>query len=254
MNSRLLNACGRFLFRYRNAAFPMLILLGALIAHPRRPAGSVAADRALDAIGFTIALAGQALRMLTIGFKYIRRGGLKKQVYAEGLVTGGVFAHCRNPMYTGNILMGLGVIVVVGDPLLLAIGAPLLLFLYVAIVAAEEDYLRQRFGEAFTAYTRRVNRWIPNFRGMTESLRDIPFSWRRVLAKEYGTTAGLLASLLVARAWSAWTLDRAIPVGPYAVAALLLAAGYATLRWLKKSRRLVDPYPENVDGAPAVAA
>jgi hypothetical protein len=47
-------------------------------------------------LGFVISLVGQLVRILTIGLDYIKRGGKKKTVYAEKLVTTGIFAHCRN--------------------------------------------------------------------------------------------------------------------------------------------------------------
>ena len=46
--------------------------------------------------------------MLTIGYEYIVRGGRQGKVYAEDLVQGGVFAHSRNPLYLGNLLIIVG--------------------------------------------------------------------------------------------------------------------------------------------------
>src|SRR5678815_5444661 len=67
--------------------------------------------REMALAGLLIALSGQVLRAVTIGLEYIIRGGRNRQVYAEKLVTGGMFAHCRNPLYVGNflVLVGLGV-------------------------------------------------------------------------------------------------------------------------------------------------
>lgn len=250
MKSRWLIACGQFFFRFRNGVFPLLIVLAILMDNPRRFAGSAAVDNAVDALGVLIALTGQALRVAAIGYKYIKRGGRDKKAYAEELVTGGFFAHCRNPLYTGNIMMGVGLLVVVSDPWLLAIGVPLVCFLYTAIVAAEENFLAAKFGAAYDEYCRRVNRWVPNVRGIGASLRDIPFSWSRVLAKEYGTTTGLLALLIIARAYTVWGRDGAQHARVYAWGAVPLLIAYGYARWLKKSGRLVDLHPENVDAAP----
>ncbi len=60
-------------------------------------------------IGLIITVSGQVIRGATIGLAYIIRGGKNKKVYAEDLVTTGIFAHCRNPLYVGNILMLAGV-------------------------------------------------------------------------------------------------------------------------------------------------
>ena len=60
-------------------------------------------------LGLLITVTGQLIRGATIGLAYIIRGGKEGKVYAEELVTTGIFNHCRNPLYVGNILMLFGV-------------------------------------------------------------------------------------------------------------------------------------------------
>lgn len=95
---------GNFLFHYRNGLFPVVYLL--LFFKSRPVMGNY---RLAAATGFAVALLGQLLRALTIGLEYIIRGGRNRQVYAEQLVQGGIFAHCRNPLYVGNFLILIGV-------------------------------------------------------------------------------------------------------------------------------------------------
>ena len=59
--------------------------------------------------GAIVALLGGVVRGVTIGFVYIVRGGRDGKAYADGLVREGIFAHSRNPMYVGNILMAVGI-------------------------------------------------------------------------------------------------------------------------------------------------
>src|SRR4026208_1568347 len=91
---------GNFLFHYRNGLFPAAYLL---LVFPSR--ALFENYRLALALGFFIAFAGQLIRALTIGLEYIVRGGRNRQVYADKLVQGGVFAHCRNPLYLGNYLI-----------------------------------------------------------------------------------------------------------------------------------------------------
>lgn len=44
-------------------------------------------------LGVALALTGQLLRALVIGFAYVRRGGKDRQIYAESLQQEGLFAH-----------------------------------------------------------------------------------------------------------------------------------------------------------------
>src|SRR5437773_7797155 len=94
---------GNFLFRYRNGIFPAVLVLLFVNSPKLFPLDTVAV-----VLGLAVALTGQLLRAVTIGLAYIIRGGKKREVYAEALVQGGVFAHCRNPLYVGNLLVVLG--------------------------------------------------------------------------------------------------------------------------------------------------
>jgi len=138
-------------------------------------------------IGLIITITGQAIRGATIGLAYIIRGGKEGKVYAEELVTTGIFNHCRNPLYVGNILMLLGVGVLSNSLLYVAVVMPLFLIIYQAIVLAEENFLRNKFGASFDQYCSRVNRWIPSLKGISSTFRSMTFKWKRWILKEYNT-------------------------------------------------------------------
>jgi protein-S-isoprenylcysteine O-methyltransferase Ste14 len=173
---------GNFLFHYRNGLFPLVYALLFLKSRP------VVGDYRLAAVlGFFVALAGQFLRAVTIGLEYIIRGGRGRQVYAEKLVQGGIFAHCRNPLYVGNFVILLGIGIASNSSLFLGIGMPFFAFAYCAIIAAEENYLRNKFGKEFDDYCARVNRLVPNFSGLGQTLTGMKFNWRRLITAEYGS-------------------------------------------------------------------
>ena len=145
----------------------------------------------MTAIGIAIVLLGQAIRLFVVGFAYIKRGGKNRRIYADDLVTEGVYAHVRNPMYVGNFAILVGLAVLWGSPAAFAIGVSLIGFLYFAIVVAEERYLRERFGAGYDAYRRDVNRFVPRLAGIRDTVRDSHYDWRKALRKEYGTPHGL---------------------------------------------------------------
>src|SRR5690349_20743900 len=98
---------GNFFFRYRNVLFIFLYLLLFI------PSPLLFSEHYFGSafyvwpiiLGLVITISGQAIRGATIGLSYIIRGGNKGKVHAEDLVTSGIFNHCRNPLYVGNILM-----------------------------------------------------------------------------------------------------------------------------------------------------
>ena len=192
--------------------------------------------------GALVAAAGGAVRIFTIGFEYIERGGRNRQVYASKLVQGGVFDHCRNPLYVGNILICIG-LALVAQSWTFYLAIPFILLTYACIVAAEEAYLRDKFGLAYDAYCVRVRRWWPRWGGWRRSLEGMRFNWGRVLVKEYNTTLLLVLALAVLLLWRAYRLGgaQALPASALlAAAAFAWMALYLLARWLKKSGAVRD--------------
>lgn len=238
----LLVEYGNFMFRWRNTIFPIVLLALFFGFRPKYPSGNEAADNALDALGVLLAMAGQALRFAVIGFAYILRGGRHGKVYAEDLVTSGFFAHSRNPLYLGNMLVLLGLFTIHGSPWVYVLGVPFFVLAYVAIVAAEENFLRGKFGAAYEAYMRDVPRWIPRLRGLRASLTGMRFNWRRVILKEYGSTFAWAAGAVVLMAADTLTYrayrQRAEYLDTLWIVLAILTIAYGVARYLKLSRRL----------------
>jgi len=190
---------GNFLFRYRNGLFPLAYVLLFFKSPP------LLSDYRLALIlGVIVASLGQLIRAVTIGLEYIVRGGRNRQVYAEELVQGGIFAHCRNPLYVGNYLILVGVGLASNSALFVGIGLPFFFFAYWAIIAAEENYLRNKFGEAFTAYCAKVNRIIPRLSGIGGTVAGMHFNWGRLITAEYGSTFIWVAAVILVTLKNLW--------------------------------------------------
>lgn len=216
----LLARAGRFSFRYRGFLLPIAIVL-LLLPSPALAASSAA----VGAIGFLFALAGQFVRVGTIGMAYIVRGGRNHQVHAESLVTEGAYAHCRNPMYLGNLLLLFGLALASNSQLFAAVALPLVGLMYVAIVAAEEDFLGERFGPRYVEYRQRTPRWLPRLRGLGATFRAARFDWRRVLRAEYSGPFDWLAGTAVVVLANLAREDGLAAHAPLAAAMATVAAG-----------------------------
>jgi len=235
-------AWGEFLFRWRNTVFPLVmaaLLLGFSPFGAERPW-----DLWVDLIALAVILMGSALRILVVGLAYIKRGGLNKRVYADRLVTEGMFAHGRNPLYVGNLMVLLGILLMHGSPWSVVLGASFYLASYAAITAAEERFLLAKFGADYRAYCARVPRWGLRLAGLRATLRGFSFNWRRVLVKEYSSlcTGAVMVLLVVGEeVIVARGPDEAGPV-LWAVAAGMVGVGLLALfvRALKKTGRLSE--------------
>ncbi|MDX2469915.1 MAG: methyltransferase [SAR324 cluster bacterium] len=154
---------GELLFKYRDyTPIPFIILMVAFAN----------ADLLSLQVGGMMVLLGEIIR--TKGVAYI--GGVSRtRSYSLGtkVVTGGPFAHVRNPLYWGNFFLSTGLVVIANVAWLepqfhgfnLAFIAAFIFFFfgqYHFIINWEEENLTKVFGEQFLNYKSKVGRWVPN--------------------------------------------------------------------------------------------
>lgn len=142
---------------------PPLILLSFLLAGLAldwiRPAPllTAAAQYALGAVLILLAaaLAGSAIARFL-------RAGTNVPTYrpTTALVTTGPYRYSRNPIYTGMIVLLLGIGVMVDSAWMMAMAIPFALVLRFGVIAREERYLEAKFGDSYRAYRASVRRWI----------------------------------------------------------------------------------------------
>ncbi|HMG70133.1 MAG TPA: isoprenylcysteine carboxylmethyltransferase family protein [Gemmatimonadaceae bacterium] len=142
---------GAVLFRHRG--WLPLLFLGIPLVMP----GSTSPFRwevglALIAIGEAIRLAGVA----AAGTVTRRRSR-----NVQRLVTYGIFAWARNPLYIGNFLIWLGFVTISGVLWFLPIAVLLFAVEYELIVRYEEGVLESIFGREYLDYKQETPRWIP---------------------------------------------------------------------------------------------
>jgi Phospholipid methyltransferase len=136
--------------------------------------------------------------------------GLWLRGYAAGyvkknreLTQTGPYAHTRNPLYLGSILIAFGFALALLSWPVAAVLAAGFLIIYVPVIASEERFLRATFPD-FEAYCRRVPRLLPRLApARTENSSSGSFSFQLYLRhREYNAAIGaalLYLGLLVVR-------------------------------------------------------
>lgn len=169
---------GGALFRVRSWT-PVPLLVAALALARPSPGTLVA--------GLALAVVGEAIRMASvahIGARSRTRGG-----GVGPLITRGPFAHCRNPLYLGNLLMAAGLALGTGVPALPGLTVVLVGAQYRAIVAWEERQLEAAHGDAYRAYCAAVPRFLPRRARPSNGVPGLRAPWSRVLRAERSTLA-----------------------------------------------------------------
>lgn len=114
---------------------------------------------ALAWAGAALCLAGAVILLLSlISFGRSFRVGIDVE-HPDQLVTGGLFAHSRNPIYVafGLVLLGQFLVFPNWIPLAYLLAG---LWLLHRQVLREEAFLQRHYGQAYTDYCRRVRRYF----------------------------------------------------------------------------------------------
>lgn len=147
---------GAVLFRNRGW-LPVPFVLLPLVLPPTAWAREHRA--ATWAVGALLVALGEAVRLAGVAAAGTVTRRRSREV--QRLVTYGIFAWVRNPLYVGNFFAWLGVTVASGVLWFLPVAAVLFAVEYTLIVRYEEGVLESIFGDEYLAYKRRTPRWLP---------------------------------------------------------------------------------------------
>jgi protein-S-isoprenylcysteine O-methyltransferase Ste14 len=111
-------------------------------------------------IAGSLSLVGLALG--AAGIRNFRLAATPVPTYkpVRALVTTGIHGWTRNPIYLGMFLIYAGIAVAARSPWTLLLTLPLAITIRYGVVAREEAYLEQRFGDFYRDYKGRVRRWL----------------------------------------------------------------------------------------------
>jgi len=82
------------------------------------------------------------------------------------LAVKGPYTLMRNPMYIGRFFVLLGCLLLMGNIWIIVVFTLLYYFYMVNRVQREEGKLKRVFGEVYEDYCRKVNRFVPSFKGV----------------------------------------------------------------------------------------
>ncbi len=182
---------GSLFLRYGKGAFPIVILAAYSLAAPNeRIFGSEHLENVVDIVALAVVLLGLTVRAVAAGSNVHGRSA-----DAEGFASGGVYAVVRNPLYLGSLFVCFGIFLMHGSLSVVLLGTAACVLIFAAMARVEEDRLRTRLGEAYSAYCAKVPRWVPDFANLSSARSGIDFSVRRALARDWLMIAATAAAL-----------------------------------------------------------
>jgi len=184
---------GAVLFRHRGW-LPVPFLLVPLLAHGNT-------DAMNWILGFVFIIVGEAIRLA--GVAAAGTVTRRRSRTVQRLVTYGIFAWMRNPLYVGNFLIWLGFIVISGVFWFIPVAILLFAIEYTLIVRYEEGVLESIFGDEYLRYKARTSRWFPRPPGTDE---DGEHHWGEAWKSEISTFMQyvVITALFIAKEKASW--------------------------------------------------
>ncbi len=141
---------------------PLLLAVAFLSIHvlDNHAAGAIWFTMPWKMAGWGPILVGSALCAAGAGHFAKRRTTLLPRPGSRVLVTTGVFAFTRNPMYLGMAVILIGVCFIAGSATVWAVPPAFVWAIDRGLIRREEAMLADRFGDDYEAYRQRVRRWM----------------------------------------------------------------------------------------------
>ena len=177
---------GNWLFKRRSWLPAGFIVIGIIILYlTNRQA--ILFDLRKELFFLGVSLFGETIRIYTVGHAPKNTSGRNTTAgqIADELNTTGIYSLVRHPLYVGNFFMWLGPVLFIRSLVLIIFFILVYWLYYERIMFAEEQFLRNKFGDEYDKYSEKVKAVIPRLRGFVKPV--LPFSLKSVLRREHNS-------------------------------------------------------------------
>ena len=184
---------GNLLFRYRGQIPVILFIISIPVIYFTNYENiSKEVTNIITYVSVLISIIGFIVRATAIGTTPKGTSGRNtKEQVAESLNVTGIYSTMRHPLYLGNYLMWIGIVLFTYNIYFVIIVSLFFWLYYERIMFAEERFLEKKFGKEYLDWSLTVPAFIPSFKNYKKSIT--PFSFKSILRREY---SGFLATVL----------------------------------------------------------
>jgi protein-S-isoprenylcysteine O-methyltransferase Ste14 len=232
---------GNWLFRWRSylplALIPLFLLAMEKYHYLNN---SETSDNFWELLCLLISFIGFGIRVWTVGCAPIRTSGRNtRSQIADTLNTTGMYSLVRHPLYLGNFLMILGIVLFTRHLWLMLIYILLFVLYYERIIFTEEAFLKRKFGNDFIVWAKKTPAFIPKFKNYRPPAHK--FNWKKALKTEYNGFAALLLSMFALELYGDWLIKHKIDLDLHWIILVGIAVfTWIMVRFLKKYTRVLD--------------
>lgn len=224
---------GNILFKYRSI-IPFFILIPILFYIYRFPNYFFSSIPYWTYCCISISLFGELIRIITVA--YVPEGtsgrNTKKQ-RAKYLNTTGIYSTVRHPLYLGNFVIWVGILMYFFNLWLFIITSLIYILYYERIMFTEELYLLKRFGNRYNIWSNKTPMIIPSITWYEKSNNS--FSIRTIFLREYTGLFGLFIGFTLLEAFKSFCKFGYISISfEWIIISIIALILYISFRSLKK--------------------
>jgi protein-S-isoprenylcysteine O-methyltransferase Ste14 len=189
---------------------------------------------------FLICALGFGIRMYAIGTAPRGTSGRNTgDQVADTLNTTGMYSMVRHPLYLGNYLIWISIVIYALNPYFAIIVSLLYWIYYERIMLAEEMHLTRTYGETYLKWAESVPAFIPSLRQFKSAA--LPMSWKTVLTREEnGVLAAVISFLYVDTLIDIRLLDNPVFATPEIIVLSTIIFLVLIIRILKKKTAILS--------------
>lgn len=236
-----LKKLGNIFFRWRSY-IPLILFPLMLLSYKdfNQSFGTPAIDSIYEALCLIVSIIGEFIRILTIGFAPSGTSGRNtKSQRATSLNTNGIYSITRNPLYLGNYLIILGLVLISRSWEFILIFNLLFIIFYVPIILVEEDFLLERFGDSYRSYVSHVPCFFPRF-SLWNSAKN-KWSWYMVIRREYNSIFAIVLSFTIVEHIQIYFINGKIGLNmAWIYSSAITLVFWLTIRFLKRFTGILE--------------
>lgn len=229
---------GAWLFRWRSFLPLVFIPIALWALQDAEGLDASLGDRLddwVEALAMGISLAGIAVRIYTVG--HVPRSTSGRNTHQQRAATlnqTGLYSVVRHPLYLGNFLIILGLLLSTALWHLTIIGILAFALYYERIMLAEEAFLQQCFQHEYRHWSRGTPAFVP--KPSLWRKPALPFSWRMVFRREISTWLAYASAMLLIDIAEELIAEHRLEIDPEWVSVLIvLIIAYGVVRYARKT-------------------
>ncbi|MCB9366847.1 MAG: hypothetical protein H6508_06700 [Calditrichaeota bacterium] len=231
------------MFRYRSY-LPLLLVPFGVWQLSRQTAyvgNSEFVDRLWDFSCLGLALVGSLIRFLSVGYAQSGTSGRNTSAgqIADGLNQKGMYSLCRHPLYLGNLIIYSSVLLFTKSGWFAAAGSLALFLYYERIIATEEAYLIEKFGNGFTDWASRTPCLIPSCKNWVKP--GLSFSMKAGLRSEFYSVVAAVVTFFILDLFERYFVEGVVRADTtWTILLVFSLATFFVLRHLRKHTNLLN--------------